>query len=111
MSAFRNACILHAMVLCVSACGDDVSYERKIREMIVAARIDQSLSKDELLEVYLNSIFLGRGSWGIDMAAHTYRGRRTARAADGRDPVPAVPRGVRAGDAQPEPDPADEPVE
>ncbi|MEW6454275.1 MAG: transglycosylase domain-containing protein [Pseudomonadota bacterium] len=52
--------------------GDDVSYERKIREMIVAARIDQSLSKDEVLEVYLNSIFLGRGSWGIDMAAHTY---------------------------------------
>ena len=52
--------------------GDDVSYERKIREMIVAARIDKSLSKGEILEVYLNSIFLGRGSWGIDMAARSY---------------------------------------
>src|SRR5688572_29516709 len=52
--------------------GDDVSYERKIREMIVAARIDRSLSKGEILEVYLNSIFLGRGSWGIDMAARSY---------------------------------------
>ena len=52
--------------------GDDVSYERKIREMIVASRIDQSLSKDEILEVYLNSIYLGRGSWGIDMAARSY---------------------------------------
>ena len=52
--------------------GDDVSYERKIREMIVASRIDQSLSKDEVLEVYLNSIYLGRGAWGIDMAAHGY---------------------------------------
>jgi penicillin-binding protein 1A len=52
--------------------GDDVSYERKIREMIVASRIDQSISKSEILEVYLNSIYLGRGSWGIDMAAHGY---------------------------------------
>jgi penicillin-binding protein 1A len=52
--------------------GDDVSYERKIREMIVASRIDQSMSKDEILEVYLNSIYLGRGAWGIDMAARGY---------------------------------------
>jgi membrane carboxypeptidase/penicillin-binding protein len=52
--------------------GDDVSYERKIREMIVAARIDKALTKQEVLEVYLNSIFLGRGSWGIDMAARSY---------------------------------------
>jgi membrane carboxypeptidase/penicillin-binding protein len=52
--------------------GDDVSYERKVREMIVASRIDQALSKNEILEVYLNSIYLGRGSWGIDMAARSY---------------------------------------
>src|SRR6266446_5583567 len=52
--------------------GDDVSYDRKIREMIVASRIDQSLSKDEILEIYLNSIYLGRGAWGIDMAARGY---------------------------------------
>ena len=52
--------------------GDDVSYERKLREMIVASRLDQSLTKGELLEVYLNSIYLGRGSWGIDMAARGY---------------------------------------
>jgi membrane carboxypeptidase/penicillin-binding protein len=52
--------------------GDDVSYERKIREMIVASRIDHALSKDEILEVYLNSIYLGRGAWGISMAAHGY---------------------------------------
>jgi len=52
--------------------GDDVSYDRKIREMIVASRIDQSLSKEEILEIYLNSIYLGRGAWGIDMAARGY---------------------------------------
>src|SRR6185312_2517746 len=50
----------------------DVSYERKIREMIEASRIDHSLTKDETLEVYLNSIYLGRGSWGIDMASRSY---------------------------------------
>jgi len=52
--------------------GDDVSYERKIREMIEAVRLDRALSKDEILEVYLNSIYLGRGAWGIDMAANAY---------------------------------------
>jgi membrane carboxypeptidase/penicillin-binding protein len=52
--------------------GDEVSYERKIREMIVAVRLDRTLSKNEILEVYINSIYLGRGAWGIDMAAYSY---------------------------------------
>jgi membrane carboxypeptidase/penicillin-binding protein len=52
--------------------GDEVSYERKIREMIVAVRLDRALTKNEILEVYINSIYLGRGAWGIDMAAHGY---------------------------------------
>ena len=37
--------------------GDSVSYERKIREMIVATRIEKTLSKQEILEIYLNSIY------------------------------------------------------
>jgi penicillin-binding protein 1A len=52
--------------------GDDISYERKIREIIAAARLDQTMSKDEILEIYLNAIFLGRGAWGIEMAARSY---------------------------------------
>ena len=55
--------------------GDDVSYERKIREMIVAARLESTLSKDEILELYLNSVYLGRSSWGIEMAARSYFGK------------------------------------
>src|SRR6516165_6637635 len=55
--------------------GDDVTYERKIREIIVASRVEQSLSKPEILALYLNSIYLGRGSWGIEMAAHSYFGK------------------------------------
>ena len=55
--------------------GDTVSYERKIREMIVASRMETTLTKDEILELYLNTIFLGRISWGVEMAARTYFGK------------------------------------
>ena len=55
--------------------GDTVSYERKIREMIVASRMETALSKGEILELYLNTIFLGRSSWGVEMAARTYFGK------------------------------------
>ena len=52
--------------------GDDVTYERKMREMVVASRVEGILSKAEILEIYLNSIYLGRSSWGIEMAAQSY---------------------------------------
>src|SRR5215470_12258691 len=55
--------------------GDDRTYERKIREMIVAARVESTLTKDEILELYLNSVYLGRGSWGIELAARNYFGK------------------------------------
>src|SRR5579872_1330733 len=55
--------------------GDDVSYERKIREMIVASRLENTLSKAEILELYLNTVYLGRGSWGVEMAARSYFGK------------------------------------
>jgi penicillin-binding protein 1A len=55
--------------------GDDVTYERKIREMIVASRLENTLGKNDILELYLNSAYLGRGSWGIEMAARSYFGK------------------------------------
>ncbi|MGD0023800.1 MAG: transglycosylase domain-containing protein, partial [Xanthobacteraceae bacterium] len=55
--------------------GEDVTYERKIREMIVASRLENTLSKDEILDLYLNSAYLGRGSWGVEMAARSYFGK------------------------------------
>src|SRR5215213_10106130 len=65
--------------------GDDVTYERKMREMVVASRMEHSLSKAEILEIYLNSIYLGRMSWGIEMAAQSYFGKpaRALTAAEG----------------------------
>jgi penicillin-binding protein 1A len=55
--------------------GEDLTYERKIREMIVASRVEHALSKGEILELYLNSIYLGRSSWGVEMAARSYFGK------------------------------------
>ena len=55
--------------------GDDVTYERKIREMIVASRLERILGKPQILELYLNGIYLGRGSYGIEMAARSYFGK------------------------------------
>src|SRR6059058_2257431 len=56
--------------------GEDLTYERKIREMIVASRVEHTLSKVEILELYLNSVYLGRGSWGIELAARSYFGKQ-----------------------------------
>src|SRR5262245_8958429 len=55
--------------------GADVTYERKMREIILATRIERTLSKGDILELYLNSIYLGRASWGIEMAARGYFGK------------------------------------
>jgi penicillin-binding protein 1A len=55
--------------------GEDLSYERKIREMIVAARLEATLTKDQILELYLNCIYLGRGAWGVEVAARSYFGK------------------------------------
>jgi penicillin-binding protein 1A len=55
--------------------GEDVTYQRKIREMIVASRLESTLSKSDILELYLNSAYLGRASWGVEMAARSYFGK------------------------------------
>jgi penicillin-binding protein 1A len=55
--------------------GDELSYERKMREMVLASRLERTLSKPEILELYLNSIYLGRGASGVEMAARSYFGK------------------------------------
>ena len=52
----------------------DSSYNigRKIREMILAFRLESTLSKEQILELYLNSIFLGRNAYGVQAASRAY---------------------------------------
>ena len=51
---------------------NEVSYKRKIREALLSFRMEKALSKDRLLELYLNEIYLGEGSYGVAAAALNY---------------------------------------
>jgi len=48
------------------------TYRRKIEELFLAVEIEKNYSKDEILSMYLNQVFFGSGSWGIDQAAKKY---------------------------------------
>ena len=48
---------------------------RKVREIFLAIRIERSLSKEEILELYLNKIFLGQRAYGVGAAAEVYFGK------------------------------------
>ncbi len=51
------------------------SFDRKIREALLSLQIEGRYSKDQILEFYLNQIFLGHGSYGVQAAAQTYFGK------------------------------------
>ena len=48
------------------------SYERKLKEAILAYRLEQQLSKDDILTLYINQIFLGNNAYGVEAAARVY---------------------------------------
>ena len=51
---------------------NEKTFARKIKEIQVAARIEKSASKDKILEMYLNNVYLGSGAYGVGAAASTY---------------------------------------
>lgn len=51
---------------------NEKTFERKIKEAILAYRMTKSFSKDQILELYLNQIYLGAGAYGVAVAAETY---------------------------------------
>ncbi|MCX8027277.1 MAG: PBP1A family penicillin-binding protein [Thermodesulfovibrionales bacterium] len=52
--------------------------KRKIREAQLAVKLESELSKDEILELYLNRIYLGHGAYGVEMAAQKYFGKHVS---------------------------------
>ena len=48
---------------------------RKVKEAILAIRIEQTYTKDEILQMYLNQIYFGEGAYGVDAAARIYYGK------------------------------------
>ncbi len=51
---------------------NDISYNRKIREAVLARKIEQDYTKDQILGLYLNAIYFGRGAYGVEAAAQAY---------------------------------------
>jgi penicillin-binding protein 1A len=49
--------------------------KRKIKEIILARRLEKELSKEEILELYLNKVYFGHGAYGVQMASKTYFGK------------------------------------
>ncbi len=54
--------------------GPEKTYTRKLKEMLLAFKMERALTKDEILELYLNKIFLGHRSYGFAAAAQVYYG-------------------------------------
>jgi membrane peptidoglycan carboxypeptidase len=52
----------------------DQTFSRKFKELFLAIKLDNNYSKDEILENYLNTIYFGRGAYGIEAAANTFFG-------------------------------------
>lgn len=71
-SSVRGASTITQQVMKNFLLSSDRSVERKVKELILAARLERSLSKDQILELYLNEIFLGQNSFGVAAAAQTY---------------------------------------
>ena len=68
----RGASTITQQVMKNFLLGGEKKAERKIKEIILATRLEESLSKDKILELYLNEIFLGQNSYGVTAAAQTY---------------------------------------
>jgi penicillin-binding protein 1A len=52
--------------------GREITLTRKLREAITAVQIEKTYTKDEILTLYLNQVYFGRGAYGIEAAARTY---------------------------------------
>ncbi|MDF9407403.1 penicillin-binding protein 1A [Pelotomaculum isophthalicicum JI] len=59
----------------VSFLSNERTFKRKIQELILALQVERQYTKDEILEMYLNNIYLGEGAYGIQAAAQTYFGK------------------------------------
>jgi penicillin-binding protein 1A len=71
-SNVRGASTITQQVMKNFLLSGDRSVERKIKEIVLASRIEGALSKEKILELYLNEIFLGQNSYGVAAAAQTY---------------------------------------
>src|SRR3546814_9994083 len=55
------------------------TWARKMREMVLSLALEWKFSKDEILELYLNKVYFGGGSYGIDAASNSFLDRKSTR--------------------------------
>ncbi len=55
---------------------NEKTFTRKIKELVIAARIEKTISKDKILEMYLNNVYLGSGAYGVEGASKIYFNKR-----------------------------------
>jgi membrane peptidoglycan carboxypeptidase len=55
----------------------EISFDRKLREAILAFKVSQKYSKDQILGLYLNEVYYGNQAYGVEAAAQTYFGKPT----------------------------------
>ncbi|GAA4250446.1 transglycosylase domain-containing protein [Dactylosporangium darangshiense] len=85
-----------------------VTYSRKLREAVMAWKLDDRYSKQQILEFYLNTVPFGRGAYGIEAAAQTFFGKTANRNAPPESQVTTAEAMVLASMIkQPEADPDD----
>ncbi len=85
-----------------------VTFSRKLREAVIAWKLDDKYSKEEILEFYLNTVPFGRGAHGIEAAAQSFFGKTANKNAPRADQVTVAEAMVLVSMVkQPEPDPND----
>ncbi|MDR7276501.1 transglycosylase domain-containing protein [Catenuloplanes atrovinosus] len=83
-----------------------INYNRKIREALLARKIEDRYEKDEIISLYLNAIYFGRGAHGVEAAAKAYFNKSVTAMPGEKDALTASEAAVLASVIkQPEPDP------
>ncbi|GAC80366.1 Membrane carboxypeptidase (penicillin-binding protein) [Gordonia malaquae] len=76
--------------------GDEVSYKRKFKELAIATKMSRQWSKEEIMAAYLNTIYFGRGAYGIAAAAKAYFNRDITKVTPEQCADSKLPRAKRA---------------
>jgi penicillin-binding protein 1A len=71
----QGASTITQQVVKIFMLSPDRTFERKVQELILARRLEQALSKQKILELYLNEIYLGHGRYGVEEASQFYFGK------------------------------------
>ncbi|WP_203702056.1 transglycosylase domain-containing protein [Asanoa iriomotensis] len=58
---------------------EGATYARKVREAVMASKLNDEYSKDQIMEMYLNTIYFGRGAYGIEAASYAYFGKTVSK--------------------------------